>query len=356
MVNLTVLPLQLPFKSKFGHARFVRAESESFFVKAELNGFVGFGESCPRSYVTSESFKSCNQFLEQNKGNISALTNLDELNDWVTRNRKLIEQSPAAWCAIEISLLDLFARIQNTTVSNLLGLNNHYTIPKFSAIVGSENVKKSLLFRLMGFSDFKLKVAGDLNLSQRQLRLIELMRVGPENIRLDANNYWQNYQTCLAELEFARDRIWAIEEPLKAFDFNGMVALAKALNCKVILDESFLTLHQMPVVLKHSELFVINVRVSKLGGVLRTIEILESIKQHDLMCIFGSHVGETSLLGAVQYSLATHYAKAITHIEGGFSTWLLTRDPFQPQLKLGYSGKYPAIKLSDLGWGVDYVA
>lgn len=51
--------LQLPFRTSFRHASANRILGQSVWVCATLDGHSGFGEGCPRDYVTGEDLETC---------------------------------------------------------------------------------------------------------------------------------------------------------------------------------------------------------------------------------------------------------------------------------------------------------
>ncbi|PKG85185.1 hypothetical protein CXF85_06180 [Colwellia sp. 75C3] len=354
-MKISILPLSIPFKSKFSHASYERAHTESFFVKATEDNEVGFGESCPRMYVTGETIKSCNLFITHYADNISHIKSMTDLMQWVNENSKLIDTNPAAWCALEMAIIDVFAKVTKQPASKILGLEQHEHQQYFSAIVGYKSLKKALLFKLMGFSDFKLKIGSSIHSNKIVIKLMRLLRIYPSKVRLDANNLWTTPQDCIDNLSDLKGAFWALEEPIKPFDYEGMVKVAYALDCKIILDESFITPKHVADISKYKDVFIANVRISKLGGVLRTIQAIRMLTELDIPFILGSHVGESSLLGNAQQVIFQSCKQPCLAVEGGFSNWLLKRDPFQPQLKVGYGGVYPQNKKEVLfGWGVHY--
>ena len=54
----------VPFKQVFRHASASRARAENVIVAARSSdGAVGYGEGCPRGYVTGESVVSAHEFI-----------------------------------------------------------------------------------------------------------------------------------------------------------------------------------------------------------------------------------------------------------------------------------------------------
>src|SRR5688500_5139552 len=118
--RFAIFAVDLPFRNVFRHAAAERDSSYSLFVKCTADdGQVGYGECLPREYVTGESrdraFKLLRdkvlprmlgmQFssLEQVKAFLSDCDGKAP-DDWVSAN----EPQGAAWCAIDLALLDCF--------------------------------------------------------------------------------------------------------------------------------------------------------------------------------------------------------------------------------------------------------
>lgn len=68
---LSIRELQIPFKVSFKHASAQRSVTESVLVQVKSpNGVVGYGESCPRNYVTGEIISSVKKFFSQHHTSI----------------------------------------------------------------------------------------------------------------------------------------------------------------------------------------------------------------------------------------------------------------------------------------------
>ena len=103
--------LRLPFTASFKHGSAERNETETMIVAiTDAEGRIGYGEGCPRSYVTGESIASCDQFYQSHQHAFQKITSLDDLKHYVDEHDAEINNHPAAWCAIELAILDLLAQ------------------------------------------------------------------------------------------------------------------------------------------------------------------------------------------------------------------------------------------------------
>ncbi|MBM3792459.1 MAG: alpha/beta fold hydrolase, partial [Acidobacteria bacterium] len=84
--------------------------------------------------------------------------------------------------------------------------------------------------------------------------------------------------------------------------------------------------------------FIANLKVSKVGGICRGLELIEAIRARGWPIIVGAHVGETSLLTRAGFLFARAAGDSLLAHEGAFGSYLLEWDPAEPDLKFGRSG------------------
>lgn len=131
-------------------------------------------------------------------------------------------------------------------------------------------------------------------------------------------------------------------------------ALAQALDVAIILDESLCRIEELAD-FAPGTLWIPNLRVSKLGGLLRTLVLVDAAKARGLPLIIGAQVGETSLLTRVALTIANAAGEALLAQEGAFGTLLLESDVCTPSLMFGQDGTL-GYKSAGTGWGVACVA
>jgi L-alanine-DL-glutamate epimerase-like enolase superfamily enzyme len=362
-MRLALTPLTIPFKVAFRHASASRAETSSVWVEARTDsGLVGVGESCPRPYVTGESLDTVQAFFERHRAELSAgITSLEGLRAWTSAHEPEIDRNPAAWCAIELALLDLLARQRGETVEALLGLRPLDGEFDYTAVVGDAGPEA---FRAMagqyfsrGFRDFKIKLSGD---PARDAEKAAVLRALHEQhairVRADANNLWTSRQDALAALRALDYPLFAVEEPIGANDYENLNWIGAALGCRVVLDESLLRARQVEAVPGAADRWIVNVRVSKMGGLLRSLAVVEASRQRGIGVIVGAQVGETSLLTRAGLTVAHASRDCLVAQEGAFGTLLLERDVCDPPLMFGAGGvldvaRFPFLTTPGLGIG-----
>src|SRR6266478_3800513 len=251
-IRLHFSELRVPLKMTFRHASAARTHGESLWVEASRGAHRGYGEGCPRAYVTGETRASCKQWLATWHESIqSNCTSLDALLVWLAEHTAAVDASPSAWCAIECALLDLFARERGQSVEALLGLAPPGGPHAYSAVLGNDEPWKTRflidMYCILGLTDFKVKLGGDLEIDQQKLHSIAELTtwhgVTSHRVRVDANNLWSDAPARALQYLRALDfDLFGVEEPVRPRDVESHSRITVGLGAPVILDESLCTL------------------------------------------------------------------------------------------------------------------
>lgn len=343
MKSLQVQSLDIPFKQAFAHASAVRSTTESVLVTVVSDaGATGIGEGCPRRYVTGESIESITQFIDAHRSQWMAFTNVDDLRQWIASHVELIDRNPAGWCAVELACLDLFGKEANLPVEALVGVVPLTGPFQYSAVLGTDSLtsfeKQLKQYLAVGFTDFKVKVTGRLEEDIEKLARLASAGAAQLRVRLDANNLWAEADEAIVYIKQLPGTMTAVEEPLKVGDCAGCRRVSEVLGIPIILDESFLRMEQFQTIRDTPSTWVINVRVSKMGGILRSLGIAKKAKEFGIPIVVGAQVGETSVLTRAALTVANNYQDILVAQEGAFGTLLLEHDICDPSLMFGAGG------------------
>ena len=350
--------IKIPFRESFKHSSFKRSETETILSTVKSKDVAGHGEGCPRKYVTNETIKSSLLFLNENKANWLKLNNLEDLVNWLDLNRTLVDKNPAAFCSFELALLDLIGRINKKSAENIVGLKELDGNFGYTAVLGilSQEQFSSQVQRYskIGFTDFKIKLSGKFQLDNDNIRHLNTT-ITNSRIRLDANNLWINWRYAADYIKRLGFDFLGVEEPLAHGDFEGMQKFSNSINTPVILDESFLRFEHFKQIKSSPKNWLINLRISKMGGILRSIEIANQAKNLGLPLIIGAQVGETSILSRAALSIANHYRDLVIAQEGAFGTYLLEKDITEAPIMFGKGGvlESSSITTNSYGWGMN---
>jgi L-alanine-DL-glutamate epimerase-like enolase superfamily enzyme len=336
-----------PFRTRFEHAAASRDRAENVIVIAEDGaGRIGLGEGCPREYVTGETVQTALAALARwQRDGADAIDDLKGLEAWMRAHTAEIDRNPSAFAAIELALLDAFARRSERTLEQSLGIPGAAEI-RTSAVYGTRSTAKFLaqmaLYTLNGMSaDAKLKLIGDPRIDRARARILS----GLGRVRLDANNLWPSAEEACRGLDGTSRHAWAVEEPLKPRDWLGLAEVGTRTGLALVLDESATHRRDLAALVPGPR-YVVNVRVSKLGGLLRTLAMIEAARARGYSVIVGAQVGETSILARAGIAAARAAGSSLIGFEAAFGTRLLARDATTPSLRFGRGGR---VDLSGLG-------
>jgi L-alanine-DL-glutamate epimerase-like enolase superfamily enzyme len=360
-MRLDLYRVDIPFTTAFAHSSAVRTATQSVWVEAHSGADVGVGEGCPREYVTGESLTSAHAFFDTYRlGLEKAVNSLATLEAWVDTHSVLIDANPAAWCAVELALLELFARREDIPVEQMVDRPPPAGEFRYSAVVGDggSDAFQATVARYLeiGFVDFKLKLSGDPTRDRTKIETFRgLKDVASFRIRVDANNLWDDADMASRYLKDLDCSFVGIEEPLSANAFEGMRRVAERTGAPIILDESFLRSAQLATIAGDPEHWIINVRVSKMGGLLRSLALVQGARDAGVPVVVGAQVGETSVLTRAGLIVARAAGSDLLALEGAFGTHLLETDVATPPLMFGRAGilSADAYALSEgAGWGL----
>ncbi len=360
--SLRAFQLHLPFRFSFTHAHLKRSSSQNIIVETTLDsGIKGYGESLPRDYVTGETPEKVLAIYEK--------LSLDELSqDFQSyeevvnslRNHGFLKgdsrEENAARCALEISLLDAFSQqFQRPLLSFYEGVElEGDAIPPVSGIVSLGSVKKLMAYlswvKALSFKAVKVKISGDVRSDLKRVGFIRRVLGSKIDLRVDANMAY-SFEDALKFLQgAAKYRVQAIEDPVNSQNLDRLPELKALTNAEIILDEPICTLQETKRFLEKSYFDTINIRISKCGGLLKSLEIADFVWNEGKDVQLGCQVGETGILSAAGW----HFAKGfgcLKYYEGGYESYLLNGNITREKFRIKKGGEL-VCDLSDNGLGV----
>lgn len=369
-VKLDIYRTAIPMRG-FDHAAAQRNLAEAILCRLEYDdGFVGYGETLPRDYVTGETLESVPDDLE----NVlwpaclaDGLLNADAPPQPLP-NRHDRRNLHAAACALDLAGLrrvfhDLHAidpdRLQS--LAHRARLRN-YIDAKVSGVLGSKDPRKTSrrlrLLRLFGLRDFKLKLglgedidAENLDRTHRQLR--RALKRGEATLRVDVNGGWGYDETPDRAEALQPFGVCCVEQP--AFcSATKLLDLARNCPLPLMADESLLTDRHAKTLLDEPNRIWWNLRICKNGGLLPTLKLMNLAATHHVPFTLGCMVGESSLLSAAQRRLL-QLGPVPRFVEGNYGRFLLADDllPGRRSLRFGYGGTLKPLRGDGLGVSLD---
>ncbi len=358
--RFSIFRLAIPFSLPISHNLAQRQKSDALLIMAESEeGLKGYGEGTPRPYVTGEDLDSCiaaaNMLCQGlTSAKVETMKDLESLLD-EKASSDLAQANPSAFCAMELSLLDLWGRTCHKPLWRLFARTPVQESFSYSAVIpmlGGPALDK-LLEAIKGLKMHmvKVKVSG-LAAGVDYVRHIRNTLGTQADIRVDANGAFSAEQS-LEFLEKTRDyNISAFEQPVPKDDLNGMKTVTELGNVPVLADESICTAMDIKYLVENRICSGFNIRLSKCKGFRNSLRFWRYAKQNGFICQMGCHVGETAVLAAAGRHFATICEK-ITFLEGSFSRFVLVHDLSRKGVTFGMGGRATSIHRPGLGIDID---
>ena len=349
--------VRLPFRFSFGHALASRNYSLNVLVRVQVvledgREVIGWGESVPRQYVTGETVASAlaainycyapalsGHFFASARELLACLAQIFAANG--------LEHKPAgaSFCALELACLDALAKAQALKFCQLPGLIAPSDLwqpvesMQYGGVIpfGKKAILKLILeaYKKYGFKTVKLKVGGSLNEDVARVKLAREILGEDAILRVDANCAWTVDQAKWSLAALRPYRVASCEQPLIASDLPGLTNLTATVPEKIMVDESLTTLAQARDLIERKACNAFNIRLSKVGGLVSAMKMVELANANQIECHLGAQVGESGILVAAQ----RHFALAYPHfanVEGAMNLFLLKADLVKESMTVPY--------------------
>jgi len=364
--------VSVPLRRRVQHASFAREESENIVVVCELDdGTRGYGEGVPRTYVTGEDATQSLALLTQIPWKRmlaeADCSSFAEVVFWLDgRPWPGIAQDMrqcfghAARCALELAILDAYGR----AFAEPLSAVTRYASPRLyapraqvqysGAITSSRGIKAATLawaMRWYGFAHLKVKVGIAGQDDRQRLRWVRA-GAGPHmDIRVDANEAWDEHEAVEKIRQLLPYRISVVEQPLPHRSAAALATLRRRVPVAIMLDESLCSLADAEQAVRGQWCDFFNIRLSKCGGFIPSLKLVAFAAEHGIRCQLGCQVGETALLSAAGRHFASSVA-GLVYCEGSYDRRLLAQNLSEQDITFGRGGWAPALTGPGLGISV----
>jgi len=356
LTQFEIITVDIPMRQSVRHALAERNVARNILVAAhDEAGNVGWGECCPRPYVTGETIDSVKQdltntilpqLLGRELDSFEQTTSvLVPLLDSMARNQQ------AAFCAAELAVLDLAGNCFETSAGMILG-PVQTPQARYSGVIATDDieaVKQNAAFMAkFGVGDVKVKVGASLESNLEILTTARAILGDRVTLRIDANCAWSGAETIRQLTAMQAFSLTGVEQPVPGDDIEGMRTVTAAKLMPVVADESLASLEDARTLIREQACDIFNVRISKCGGLINAGRIDRLAREAGLACQLGAQVGEAGILSAAGRHYATR-SQGVRWCEGSYGQLLLEEDITEPDVTVGPGGVAPALEASGIG-------
>ncbi|PKM49035.1 MAG: hypothetical protein CVV02_17830 [Firmicutes bacterium HGW-Firmicutes-7] len=271
--------IKIPVKNPYIFSHGILKEFSNVLVRIWTDeGIVGIGESSfvPGGGVSEETPESVKPIID----NYLAKAIIDEYPFNLELIHKkmdaIIPRNLIAKSGIDLSLWDIMGKSLNMPVYELLGgIYESQIIASYTLSIDTpEKMAKQAVFRKQqGYLTLVIKIGRDSEYDLERLRQVR-EAVGPNiKIRLDANEAYRPDQAIRMIKQMEKYNPEFIEEPVKRWDLDGMAQVAHAVDTPISSDESNTSLASVRKIIEKKAASIINIKISKNGGIYRSKKI-----------------------------------------------------------------------------------
>ncbi|MBL7178659.1 MAG: hypothetical protein ISS65_00410 [Desulfobacterales bacterium] len=358
--QVKLYPVSLPFSDEFSHSLRKRLSANNIIVEviAEKGAIKGYGEGAPRSYVTGESqdsaVESICRFARQDNFPWE-LNDVSQIWDFVDRLSNGKDQNSAI-CAIETALLDAVGKHRGTSIieyfpKDFLTGSVFYgagipLVRKSKILEFSRLIKSKEIHRL------KLKMGKDYAQNKEIIETVHHVFGDDCELKVDVNGVWNRALAYQHIPLLSKYEVKVLEQPMTPndsdlADFAGML---QSSGVTLMADESACSLKDIKKIVKEGCYKMINIRLSKCGGIRNSLKLINYLRQNRIHFQIGCHMGESGLLSAVGRVLCLLCGDALFY-EGSYDEFMLKENITFKNVTFGSGGK--AGPLNGFGLGVE---
>ncbi|MCZ6474419.1 MAG: hypothetical protein O6934_13375 [SAR324 cluster bacterium] len=286
----------IPMRGAFrgGHGERTRQDGVAVRIRTG-SGLEGAGNVDPNKGYGSFSAQECHEILRDRLAPALIGRPADSIRALTGTMDKLAPEACEAQAAIEMALLDLNGKALGVPAHRLLGgavRDTVYLNGWIGMLPPEEAAQAARDFSIQGFRSVKIKV-GDGVEADRD-RVAAVREAAPQiAIRIDANESLQADTSIELAKAISRHDITLFEQPVPRDDLDGMKRVRKAIDFPVMADESIYDPASMMAVIKKECADIIKVKVMKQGGLLRTLQAIETAAAAGIRCTIGHGFGLT---------------------------------------------------------------
>jgi len=268
---------------------------EYLLVRIETDeGLAGTGEAPVDIGFFGQTLEEVQAAIDDYLG--PQIVGLDPFDREYAMHRIDYRGNSCAKSGIDLALHDLMGRALGVPVSDLIGGSHRQRVPVAIEIAGgapADMAAACAAYVARGVRAFKPKIGGVPEQDADRLRAIR-EAVGPSvSLRADANQGYSPKEAIrLCRLAERHDvGLELLEQPVAAWDLQGMAAVCRAVDTLIEADESCYSIHDALQLIRHEAADVLNIKIAKAGGLYAAKKIAALAEAAGLKCVLGTAFG-----------------------------------------------------------------
>jgi L-alanine-DL-glutamate epimerase-like enolase superfamily enzyme len=237
--------------------------------------------------------------LGRDPGDLAALLDLVEASLVGNRSVK---------AAIDMALHDLLARRAGLPLCALMGGRFRDTIPQSRILpikAPAEMAAAAAALAAKGYRSLKLKLSGEAALDARRVAEVRAAAGPAVTLTIDPNQSYSAKGFLAAWRALERHDIALVEQPVPAADWAGLALVTRSLPVPIEADETVETVADVMRVAEGRVADVVNLKLTKLGGVRNFVTAARILEAAQLTARMGAAFGPALLQAASAHAAAS---------------------------------------------------
>lgn len=319
------IPLKKPFKTALREVRVL----ENVVVKITTDtGHIGYGEAAITQVITGDFMGSIKGAIMDEIGPKLIGRSIEDFESIMDLLHNSLVNNTSPKAAIDMALYDLFGQQYKAPVYKLLGGYRNEIITDITISVNEpeEMVEDSIKAVEKGYKTLKIKVGKDWKKDLKRIKAIREAIGYNVKIRADANQGWNPKEAVMVirKMEDAGLDLELVEQPVKAYDIEGLKYVTDNVITPILADESCFSPLDALKIIQNRAADMINIKLMKTGGIYNALKICSIAESFGVECMVGCMMESKIGLTAASHLAA---AKKIISRYDLDSPNLLAEDP-----------------------------
>lgn len=289
-MRLSLKKYTLNLKNTFRISRETRDFQDSLVVALSLNGKTGYGEATSNLYYDI-SIKSMIAEIKAIQNQLEAFDfKAPEILHGFLVSKGL---SNFAICAIDLAAYDLYGKLLGKPLHEIWGTTtDHYPITNYT--IGLASIEEMVAkMKETPWPIYKIKLGTD-----KDVAIVKELRKHTNALfRIDANCAWTAKETIHNAPLLKELGVEFLEQPLKAYDWEGMEQVIHQSVLPVMADESCILEEDVDKCALHFS--GINIKLMKCGGFTSALRMIKKAKELELKVMVGCMTESTVGISAI---------------------------------------------------------
>jgi len=195
-----------------------------------------------------------------------------------------------AKAAVDIACYDIMGKSLSLPVYKLIGGCYREKIP-VTWCLGIESIDRNVAEAVQavqdGYGAIKVKVGQDADYDVERIKAIREAIGDQPKIRIDANQGYKPKEAIKTLRKMERFDLQCVEQPVNKLDMKGLAEVQKGTSIPVMTDEAVYSYEDLIRVIELEAASIINIKLARVGGILRAKKIAHIAEAAGLSCMLG---------------------------------------------------------------------